>query len=280
MKKILLCEGCSWTAGSLGDDNNVINPELAVVLENNLMDSRNDDYRLPRLWPHKLGKLLNINVKNTAVPGSSNDTIVRRTVENVLSLLDQYNSDDIFVIIGWTSPERKDFYYKDMVVPKDGRWFTLLPAELNELLRREDKKHLKPFYKTYVKYFWNTEEYISRYINHNLYLHYFLESQGIGHLFYSAFHEGQDTIYNSISDISKGVISNFSKEKETTEEFFKICRKVFKDISFRKYVMETVAPKNTENIHSTKFFKDHHPTELGHQMWAEELYKDLKDKRC
>jgi hypothetical protein len=44
--------------------------------------------------------------------------------------------------------------------------------------------------------------------------------------------------------------------------------------------METVVPKNVEDIHSSKFFKDHHPTEIGHQMWAEELYKDLKDIIC
>ncbi len=277
MKKILLCEGCSWTAGSLGDDNNVINPELADVLDNNLMHWRNDDYRLPRLWPHKLGKLLNVNVKNVAVPGSSNDTIVRRTINNVLSLLKQYNGDEIFVIIGWTSPERKDFYHKDMVFPADANWFTLRPAEIKNYLKNKDNKHLHSFFTNYGKYFWNREEYMSRYINHNLYLHYFLESYGIGHLFYSAFYEGE----HSITDITEGLISNVdSKEKESAEEFFKIYSKVFKDISFRKYVMETVAPKNTENIHSTKFFKDHHPTEIGHQMWAEELYNDLKDIIC
>ena len=41
--------------------------------------------------------------------GSSNDGIVRRVLPNVLRLLTQYKPNELFVIIGWSSPERKDF---------------------------------------------------------------------------------------------------------------------------------------------------------------------------
>ena len=44
--------------------------------------------------------------------GSSNDGIVRRVTNSVLSNLEEYESDELFYIIGWSSPERKDFYYK------------------------------------------------------------------------------------------------------------------------------------------------------------------------
>ena len=66
-----------------------------------------------------LGKLLSIvpglediEVWNAAVAGCSNDAIVRRVVENTFKLLDDYKPEEIFVVVGWSSPERKDFHYE------------------------------------------------------------------------------------------------------------------------------------------------------------------------
>ena len=65
MKKILYSEGCSWTGGHLGDNSNMLKPGLN---DNQLMSKENESYRLPKLWPDKLGKLLNIeNVHNAGV---------------------------------------------------------------------------------------------------------------------------------------------------------------------------------------------------------------------
>ena len=102
MKKIILCEGDSWTSGD------IINPELDVTWVNH---PTNDEYRLPKVWPHKLGEMLGIEVLNTSNAGCSNDSIVRRVVENTFDLLEKYKGEEIFVIVGWSSPERKDFYY-------------------------------------------------------------------------------------------------------------------------------------------------------------------------
>ena len=68
--KLILCEGDSWTSGDM------INPKLNTSYVN---DPENDSYRLPKVWPYKLGKLLNTKVLNNAGAGSSNDAIVRRT---------------------------------------------------------------------------------------------------------------------------------------------------------------------------------------------------------
>ena len=58
--KLILCEGDSWTSGDL------INPELELAGKEhpNVNDSSNDDYRLPKVWPHKLGKRLGIDIVN------------------------------------------------------------------------------------------------------------------------------------------------------------------------------------------------------------------------
>ena len=165
---MILCEGDSWTSGDM------INPKLKTL---NVNHKDNDDYRLPKVWPHKLGKLLGVDVLNTSMAGSSNDGIVRRVVSNVLDLLKKYNSKDIFVIVGWSSPERKDFYFND---GNDKHWETIFPNAINDIEQIDQisniEKERQEFYKTYVQYYWNEEEYFNRYIHNNLYLHYFLKS--------------------------------------------------------------------------------------------------------
>ena len=106
--KIIYCDGDSWTAGD------ILNPELEKQGEFFINHEDNDSYRLPRVWPHKLGKLCDIEIKNNSVAGSSNDGIVRRVLDSIPKLLRQYKPEELCVIIGWTSPERKDFFYKEI----------------------------------------------------------------------------------------------------------------------------------------------------------------------
>ena len=280
-KKILICDGDSWTAGDL------IDPELFGDDMTHVNHPDNDQYRLPRVWPHKLGKLLNVEVSNISVAGSSNDAIVRRLIPNVMKLLGHYNSDDLFVIVGWSSPERKDFYFKG----EWNSWETLYPAQLTQSLPNKD---LEKFYKIYLKYFWNEKEFMNRYINQNLYLHYFLKSKNIDHLFFNAFYESSaldfdDDVYKKfvevgvsgmrentdiIDDIKKfngsesyGEYFN-SANPYIVKEFLKVTDKVFKEVSFRNFLME-------KGLFSSP---QQHPNDMEHQLWAKELYKNLKDK--
>ena len=141
---MILCEGDSWTSGDM------INPELKTL---NVNHKDNDDYRLPKVWPYKLGKLLGVDILNTSMAGSSNDGIVRRVVSNVLDLLKEYDSKDIFVIVGWSSPERKDFYFND---GNDKYWETIFPNAINDIDQISDiEKERQEFYKTYLQYYWN-----------------------------------------------------------------------------------------------------------------------------
>ena len=124
MKKILLCDGDSWTAGD------IVDPELFGDNLSEVNHPDNAQYRYPRVWPHKLGKLLDVDVINSSISGSSNDAIVRRAVGVVIDLLKAYQPNEIYVIIGWTSPERRDFYYRgywdDSFIES---WETLYPSQ-------------------------------------------------------------------------------------------------------------------------------------------------------
>ena len=275
MKKIILCDGDSWTAGD------IIDPKLEKAGLTYINDPKNDKYRLPKVWPHKLGKLLSIvpglediEVWNAAVAGCSNDAIVRRVVENTFKLLDDYKPEEIFVVVGWSSPERKDFHYD-----YDGvkHWETFYPHAIldPEQLGRRTKDQ-QEFYKSYVKYYWNEEEYFSRYIHNNLYLHYFLKVNNIQHMFFDAFYQTEFGHHHNYEMRTDGVA--------TEHKFLEITKDIYKNTSFKNFMIDyrSGIGKASDRRYDFKqglFSKDNsHPSENAHQLWAEELFKDLKGK--
>ena len=54
--KVLYCDGDSWTAGD------IVDPKLFGDNVAEVHHPDNEQYRLPRVWPHKLGKLLGVKV--------------------------------------------------------------------------------------------------------------------------------------------------------------------------------------------------------------------------
>ncbi len=276
--KIIYCDGDSWTAGDLLD------PNLEKKGIGWINDPLNDNYRLPKVWPHKLGKLCGIEVKNNSVAGSSNDGIVRRVLDSIPKLLRQYKSEELCVIIGWTSPERKDFYFRD---GEKEHWETLLPAELTQNQMNVD---VEKFYKTYLKHFWNIEEFSNRYIEQNLLLHYYLDNLGINHYFFNAFYESSGENFNgSLYEkyfISKrrGLPDEFSQEyidelkkvhgimdELLFDEFKKIFKNNFLQLSFKKYC-DVIEPKWGRR------YTMNHPNEKMHDEWSKYVYKQIFTK--
>ena len=275
--KLILCDGDSWTAGD------IINPELKLIDENhaNVNDPLNDSYRLPKVWPHKLGKLLNIDTLNIAHAGSSNDAIVRRTMRKVKELLLDYEAKDLFVIIGWSSPERKDFYYTG----EWDAWETIHPVSNYQPIPDKD---IDTFYEIYRDKFWNEQEYVERYIQQNLLLHYFLKEHNVKHLFFDAFYEtrGHRSMFNSLNIDDVIISSGYETESHYAlmKYFLKVKKEFSLNDSFRNLLLDKnkVFEYNGKQLNSFKeeLFntKDHHPSEKGHEIWAKNLFKELKDK--
>ena len=275
--KLILCDGDSWTAGD------IINPELKLIDENhaNVNDPLNDSYRLPKVWPHKLGKLLNIDTLNIAHAGSSNDAIVRRSMRKVKELLLDYEAKDLFVIIGWSSPERKDFYYTG----EWDAWETIHPVSNYQPIPDKD---IDTFYEIYRDKFWNEQEYVERYIQQNLLLHYFLKEHNVKHLFFDAFYEtrGHRSMFNSLNIDDVIISSGYETESHYAlmKYFLKVKKEFSLNDSFRNLLLDKnkVFEYNGEQLNSFKeeLFntEDHHPSEKGHETWAKNLFKELKDK--
>ena len=273
--KIVYCDGDSWTSGD------ILNPKLKEQRIYYINDPLNDEYRLPKVWPHKLGKLIDIEIKNDAVAGSSNDGIVRRVLDNTHNLLKKYKPQEICIIIGWTSPERKDFFFRD---GSKSHWETLLPAELTQNQLNVD---VEQFYKTYMKHFWNIEEFSNRYIEQNLLLHHYLDNLGINHYFFNAFYESSGENFNGSlyekyflnkrrglpdeegSDLYEELKSVHGIMDELLfDEFKKIFENNFLQISFKKHCDSI--EKNWD-----KRYDNNHPNESMHEAWAKYVKEQI-----
>ena len=263
MFKILYTEGDSWTSGD------IIEPKLQQELNGFVNSPLNDSYRLPKVWPHKLGDKLGIKVLNTSIAGSSNDGIARRTYDNVLKLLKEYEPHEITVVIGFSSPERKDFYYhKD----REHGWDTIYPLDKSELT--EEREYFK---KIYSSIYWNEEEYLSRYVSTVYNLHLFLKYHNIDHHFFNAFWQdttgafSSHTLSNTVKlfkeKYSSSYINNLSIE-HLLEEFPEIEHNHFINTSFKRYLSY-----KKENL-----FDGMHPSEKGHDQWSEFLYYFITKK--
>tara|TARA_B110000285_G_scaffold196595_1_gene227680 strand:+ start:3263 stop:4087 length:825 start_codon:yes stop_codon:yes gene_type:complete len=269
--KIILTEGDSWTAGD------IIDPKLEARGITNIDHRDNDAYRLPKVWPDKLSKLTNIEVRNTSHAGSSNDGIEKRVISQVGKLLEKYNSDEIFVIVGWTSPERKDFYYKDIMDESDtGRWETIYPLSPFVDLTSSG---FDEFSKLYTTYFWNQEEYIMRYLIQNINIHTYLNSHNIKHIFFDAFYE----TFEATNDAEKhGILDSVnlikaikripfsSDDLQIKKQYIKLRKSNFIDITFKEFILTTLKEHKRVDL-----FDNHHPTELSHQKWANYLYERI-----
>ena len=263
--KVLIAEGDSWSGG------HEVNPELYQQIGDHVNHELNDDWRLPRLWPHKLAKKLEINVENLSHAGSSNDGIFKRVLNNLDDLLKKYPSEDILFIIGFTTPERKDFYFTN---GKQKFWDIMQP---NNVDAPHLDSHRKNFYSAYARNFWNEEEYFTRYIQTVISLHYILKAKNIKHLFFQAFYEDMNAgLRHGFSFLSKLKKFKYSKSYDmlkgleihnTLEEYFKIHKKYFLNCSFKEF----------NDFYKIDKIVDYHPTEYAQEQWSKFL-KSYIDK--
>jgi hypothetical protein len=255
----LLVAGDSWTYGS-----EIRDPALSPSVTD--WDRANDHYRIPRIWPTKLGKLINAKeVVNLSYPASSNDRIVRVTkdwlIENYLH--DKRPTDDLFLVVGFTSPERKDFYYKDH---DTNSWVTIWP-----MWEPNYRQHaLKAFHKIYVKHMWNLEEYVNRYVNQILDLQNLCNLHGIKYLFFQGFYQHANLMINNWKDGAYASTSPSTADRKAWEliDQARFMNKNQENHSFHSYIMDIDRKKGTNEALITQ-----HPSEKAHGWWAEKIHR-------
>lgn len=277
--KELIIAGDSWSFGS-----EIRDPSLKEEVVD--WDDRNDSYRIKNIWPTHLSNYLNVDLKNLSFPAISNDRIVRTLINYITKfyLIDKKSTNDIFVIVGLSSPERKEFFHKD----KKGNWVTIWPAWEHNY---SEYSGMENFVKSYISYFNNKEEYLNRYLNQIYYLQNFFNSNNIRYLIFQSFYQPTE-FHNKINEWKEIPYINLwnnsfhgSGDTKDTKYFMGSSEPViWKLIDDKRFMNKTkenhsfhgfLLNKQIEN--NEKYFVGLHPNEMGHKLWADNILSYINE---
>lgn len=284
----IICDGDSWVFGCEIVDPNIASkyPKSTHPGEYDYLPE-NDSYRIPRIFSSHLSELLNIRVTNLSWPADDNGTILRRIINYISCKYLEKNvpTDNLLVIVGWTSPERNSFWYKDN--DKSSRLFRIWPH-----INHFDFPSQEEFWKIYVRYLWNTEEYIPRYILNVLQFQNFCKVHNIKWLCFNSFYQ------------TPGESPNGWKDLNIKEELYKL-KNILGQHEFHcssdpyvRHIHVNDYMSLWDSIDSVRFYKKNdaentfksfcirnsvkepfngfHPSELSHKLWAIELYNYIR----
>jgi len=284
----IICDGDSWVFGC-----EIVDPNIASSYPKETHPGKydylpkNDRYRIPRIFSSHLSKLLNSKVTNLSWPGDDNGTILRRVINYISRqyLEKNVSTDNLFVIVGWTSPERNSFWYKD--TDESSRPFRLWP-QINNF----DFSSQEEFWKIYVKYLWNPEEYIPRYILNVLQFQNFCRVHNIKWMCFNSFYQTPGESPDNWKDLNMQEEIHKLKNKLGGHEFH------YSSDPFRRQIHTNDYMSLWESIDSVRFYKKndaentfksfcirnnagqpfngYHPSELSHKLWADELYNYIE----
>jgi hypothetical protein len=280
----IICDGDSWVFGCEIADPSIIEkyPSTTYVGEYDFLEE-NDNYRIPKIFPTHLAELLDAEVTNLAWPADDNSTIINRTISYISSnyLAKNIPTDNLLVIVGWSSPERNSFWYKD---EKTSYRFRLWPQV--PLFETEQQKQ---FWELYVSYFWNSEEYMTRYVMNVLQLQNFCDSNGIKWMCFNSFYqtptkdisEWNDLdVKNELKDLKLNGCSYRKSNHNTRQTYmfeYNSLWETINPIRFYKKDLQISTFKNfIDNSNLIKKYNGWHPSPESHRLWAEELSNYIK----
>jgi hypothetical protein len=280
----IICDGDSWVFGC-----EIVDPTLKNQYADDIyvghydFEEANDAYRVPKIFPTHLAKLLNADVTNLSWPADDNGSILRRTIEYITSnyLATGKSTDNLFVMVGWSSPERNSFWYKD---DKLSHLFRLWPQ-----VQHFDAPAQEKFWELYVLYLWNAEEYMTRYVFNVLQLQNFCNQHKIKWMCFNSFYQTPKKIVTDWNDLDvkkeledlRGKVGGYQYQKTSnplkrgsaitdyatiwdTIDPVRFYKKDQPDSTFKSYI------ENPENK-VKPVFNGWHPSPEGHTAWANEL---------
>lgn len=288
-RKTLIVNGDSWTFGS-----EILNPELErfsnIVTEQDF-EQNNDSYRIPRIYPTHLSKLMDVDLINLSWPADDNKSILNRTISYISQHYIEPNKStkDLFVIVGWTSPERNSFWWEDS---SQSDTFRLWPHH-----KHFDRPLQEDFWKIYVDSMWNEQEYIPRYILNILQFQSFCNQYDIKWMCFNAFaadskpkvgfHEWEDLdIRKCLDSHTKNVGATPITTHEVGSRIAYSCTylpiwKMIDSVRFYKKDQKNNTFKSfvEQNVDVNSRWYGIHPSPHSHEMWANEIFNYMKENK-
>jgi hypothetical protein len=280
----LIFDGDSWTFGC-----EIADPVLAAQHPRGThpgvydFKEANDYYRIPKIYPHYMAKQLDCDYVNLSWPADDNRTIIERTMSYISTeyLSCNKSTDDIFVIIGWTSPERNSFWWKNGSFSRKFRLWPQVP-------HFDDKKMAK-LWKMYIQHMWNPEEYIPRHVSAITQFQNFCNAHNIKWLCYNAFYQtpnenpGNWQDLNMLEEVKTvdtklDMYHKFDNGKRTTQHLnFESLWSTVDPIRFYKKDQPNSTFKSFIEANVDDPLVGWHPSPSGHKAWATELVRYIKE---
>lgn len=274
---IIIGCGDSWAWGA-----ELVDPIEEPVPIMNLKDGGYDlqhkpinmAYREKHRYLGILKEHFNAELVDLSSPGLSNDTIYRLLVDYLIEndYLSERDTSDLFVSIGFTSPERTEFFYEKIWGGDNYAIFG--PWSMDQ---EYDNPDLKTFFNLYYKYFSHTVEYMRRYILTIYNLELLLKKYNINYVMHQAFYHH---IHQMIHDWD-----DKSYRRNNLDKISAADKRLFDLIDPIRFVN-----KNDEEgtAHHTmirlggskeKVFEVWHPNAYGHKLWADYLINYIETNK-
>ena len=256
-----------------------------------------DNYEFKHSWPGFLDRLDVPSVLNFGEGGLSNQQIISKVVKSLSRIFGNVtlrehesfwleiadNPDEVFVIVSWTSLYRSEIFN----FTEDGEYTTF---GIQSLYENHNGDFSNTELESFLNIITNTPYIIEKYLQQCLYLHPFLKSIGVKHLFFNSFNETTDVIKSVHNHKLIG-------EDELKREVFKnnhltmlyeiIPQDIFYGGSLFGNSQLAFLLKQVDNYplddkkdyvgerpkgYGRLFLDDMHPSELGNELWSNELY--------
>lgn len=233
-------------------------------------------YRMKHRYVNQFAEKIGAEVVDLSECSASNNAIIRRLMEYLSEEDYLYGRDtsELFVSIGWTSPERTEFYYKK----KWGRdnWLDFGPWTLGRSHNDED---VDQFFRIYVENFYHPGEYLHRWILQIFQTERILKSLNINYIMHQAFyHHHMQTIKQWVdkkyTDEIKNTITYADKKMWDSLDPIRFVHKDDPEHGTAHHYMLNKADGDYE-----KAFIEFHPSAYGHTVWAEHLYEYCKEHK-
>ena len=191
-------------------------------------------------WPYRLGDKYHAEVINLGEPASSNDKIVRKTLDYLIN-----NGGTIdLVVIGWTSPGRSEF-------ADESGDYDIWPGYQGSLFVRDGHQWRNQLC-SYVSQYHNREFYFIKYIQQIILLQSFLRTKNIKYIMLDVLHN--DYYKNNTKSLKDNYFELIDKERYLGFNLEGMC----------------------EWTYGCKQGPNGHFLEEGHQIVADKIYDHIR----
>ncbi len=288
----LILDGDSWTFGSEILDPVLVKKYPGIHPTSIDWTYENDSYRKSKIFGAHLGEMLGADrITNLSWPADDNLTILRRTMSFIINnyVVNNLSTDNLFVVIGWTTPERTHFWFRDDFNGYNDI-FRLRPI----LDGKFSTKSQEDFWKIYTQYIWNPEQYLVDYLYIVNQFQLFCDCYNIKWLCFNAFYQLPEHDINEWQDIDYSY--EIKKMQENSRMEYRFSEQHSCDRHIQKYCYENIwnvinpirfykknDKENTFKSYCVKNtadpFNGYHPSEISHKIWAKELYNYIENNQ-